>query len=143
MKISSHSSNPNIMPSASAADLAGNQLHMCDPVSCKYKTLQVGISTSSNYNYSCCFESLVGPDYLLPFQVSVDMFVLGCRVEPLSFAPLWIRPNSDSKFPGYIWALTYSTLHSCSMNMFNRSFDQFRSHQSHSLPFNNKMSLEL
>ena len=38
---------------------------------------------------------------------------------------------------GHIWAFTYSTLCSHPMNTFNRSFDQFRVLQSHSLPFNN------
>ena len=104
MKISTHSSNPNMLASASAADLVGNQLHMHDPVSCKYTTQQMGISTNFNCSYSCCFERWVGPDYLILFQVSVDMFVLVCRVELLCFAPFWIRPNSGSKFPDYIWA---------------------------------------
>ena len=44
------------------------------------KTQQVGISTSCNYNYSHCFEKWVGPNYLLPFQVSVKVFVLGYKV---------------------------------------------------------------
>ena len=87
---------------------------MSDPVFYKYSTQQVRLSTSFSYNYS------VGPTYLLPFQVSVDMFVLGCRVEPLRFAPfLWVKPNSNSNFPDYIQALTSSTLHSHSMNTFN------------------------
>ena len=56
MTISTHRSNPDILASALTAGLVGNQLHMCDPVSYKYTTQQVGISTSSNYNYSCSFE---------------------------------------------------------------------------------------
>ena len=75
------------LASAPAVGLAGNQLGMCDPVPCEYTTQQVWISTSSSYNYSHCLERWVGPDYLLPFQVSVNMFLLGYRVELLRFAP--------------------------------------------------------
>ena len=42
--ISTHSSKPNILASASAEDLVGNQLHMHSLVSCKYTTQQVGIT---------------------------------------------------------------------------------------------------
>ena len=96
MKISTHNSKPEILASASAADLMGNQLHMHDPVSQEYTTQEAGLSTSFDYNYSPYFEQWVGPDYLLLFQVSVDVFVLGCRVEPVRFPPFWVRPNSDS-----------------------------------------------
>ena len=69
------------------------------------------------------------------------MFVLGCKVEPLRFAPHFpsgqiLAKNSQTTF-GHIWALTYTTPHSHSMNMFNRPFDQFRICQSCSLPFSN------
>ena len=76
MEIFTHDSKPDILISASAADLAGNQLCMCDPVFCEYSTQQVGLSTSFSYKYLHCFERGVGPNCLLPFQVSVDVFVL-------------------------------------------------------------------
>ena len=56
MKISTHCSNPAILASASAVDLAGNQLHMHDPVPHKYTTQWVGLSTNSKYNYLHCFK---------------------------------------------------------------------------------------
>ena len=90
-KISTHSSNPDILVSASAVDLAGNQLHMHDPVSHEYTTQLVGLLTNSDYKYSCSFERWLGPDYLFPFQTSVDVFVLGCRVELLRFAKFWLQ----------------------------------------------------
>ena len=84
------------------------------------------------------FHFWVGPNYLLLFQVCVDVFILGCRVEPLRFAPpFWVRPTSSSKFPDYIQALMYSTPCSHSTDMFDRPFNQFRIHQSCSLPFSN------
>ena len=141
MKISTHSSNPDISTSASAVVWAVNHLGMCNPVSCKYATQQVGISTSSSYNYSHCFQRWVGPDYyLLPLQLSLDIFVLGYRVELLRFAPFlgwakFIAQNSQTK-SGHILAVTYSTHCFCSVNTFNRLFNQFRIPQSHSLPFN-------
>ena len=140
MKISTHSSKLTILASASAADLAGNQLHMHNPVSCMHTTQQVGLSTNSTFNYSHCFERWVGPDYLLLFPASVDVFVLSCRVQLLRFIPFWsdqILAQDSLTTSGHIWALTYSTLNSHSMNMFNRSFNQLRIHWSHSLPFNN------
>ena len=48
-KISTHNSKPDILASASAVDLVGNQLCMCDPGFCQY-------STSSSYNYLHCFK---------------------------------------------------------------------------------------
>ena len=120
---------------------------MCDPVFCEYSNQQVGLSTSFSYRYSYCFERWVGPNYLLPFQVSTDLFVLGCKVELLRFIPfLWVKPDSNSKFQttsGHIWALTYSILHSCSVNTCNRSFNHFRIQQSCSLPFNNLKELRI
>ena len=70
------------------------------------------------------------------------MIVLGCSVEPLRFVPPFLgQAKFWLKIPrlhlGNIQALTYSTLHSHSMNMFNRSFNQLRILQSCSLPFNN------
>ena len=142
--ISIHSSNLIILVSASAVDLAGTQLCMHDPVSHRYTTQQAGLPTNSNYTYSHCFERRVGPNYMLLFQASVNVFVLGCRVEVLRFVPFWVRPNSGSKSPDYIWAPTYSTLCFHSMKMFNTSFNEFRIHGSCSLHFNNlKMNLEL
>ena len=87
------------LASASAPGTAGNQLGMHNPVSYKYTTHQVGISTSSSYNYLHCFERWVGPDCLLPFQVSVDMFVLVYRVELLRFAPLLGQAKFWFKIP--------------------------------------------
>ena len=79
---------------------------MHDPAFCEFSTQQAGYSTNFNYKYLHCFVRWVGPNYLLPFQVCVDMFILGCRVELLRFVPpFWVRPNSGSKFPDYIWAL--------------------------------------
>ena len=95
--------SPTPWYSASAVDLMGNQLHMCDPVFCDFATQLMGFSTYFNYKYSHCFVKWVGPNYLFPFQVPVDMFILGCRVELLRFAPpFWVKPNSGSKFPDYI-----------------------------------------
>ena len=129
MKIT-HISKPDMVGSCFCSRLAGNLLHMHDPVYCEYITQWAGISTSSNYNYLYCFKMWVGHNYLLPFQVYVDMFLLGYRVLPLRFTPFWVRQNSGSKFSDCIWVLTYSTLCSCSMNMFNRSFNQFSIPQS-------------
>ena len=69
--------------------------------------------------YSHWLERWVGPTYLLPFQVSVDMFVLGLEgwTAMICIPFLWVKPNSSSKFPDYIWAhphTTHSTLCSCS-----------------------------
>ena len=75
-----YTSKPNMLNSCFCSRLAGNLLHMCDLVSCEYITQQTGISTSFNYNYSHCFEKWVRPNYLLPFQVSVDVFVLDYKV---------------------------------------------------------------
>ena len=145
-KIFTHNAKSNISFSASAVDLTGNQLCMCDPVSCNYTTQQVGISTSSSYNYSPCFERWVGPNYPLPFQVPVDMFILGCRVELLRFDPLlgqtkFLDQNSQTTYD-HIWALTYSTHLPAHQTTCNRLFHQFKSTLSCSLPFNNfnKMS---
>ena len=88
-KISTHNSKPNILAnSASAANLVGNQLHMCDPFLCKFSTQQVEFSTDFNYKHSHCYERWVGPNYLLPFQVPVAMFVLGYRFKSLRFTHL-------------------------------------------------------
>ena len=81
--------SPTSKFSTSAADLAGNQLHMCKPVFCEYLTQQLKLSASFSYKYSHCFERWVEPNYLLPFQVSADMFVWGCRVEQLKFTWLF------------------------------------------------------
>ena len=131
MRISTHSSNSAILASASAADLTGNQLCMHNPVSCEYTTLQAGLSTNSNYTYLHCFKRSVGHDYLLPFQASVDIFVLDCRIELLRFAPLGsgqILAQYSQTTSGHIWAFTNITLYSHSMNMFSRSFNLFRIH---------------
>ena len=58
-----HISKPDMVGSWSCSKLAGNLLHMWDPVSCEYTTQQVGIATSSNYNYLHCFERWEGPNY--------------------------------------------------------------------------------
>ena len=123
----------------SAADLAGNQLHMHDPIFFEYSTHQVGLSTSLNYNYSHCFERWVGPNYLLLFQVSGHVCIglqgWTTKIHP----PFWVRPNPDSNFPDYTWAYlgTYLFYPSFLLNEhIHRSFEQFRIHLSCSLPFN-------
>ena len=108
------------------------------PCITQFSTQWVRFSTDFNNKHSHCYERWVGPNYQLLFQVPVDVCVLRlhgwtARICP----PFWVRPNSGSKFPDYIWALTYVAHHSHSMNMFNRSFDQFRFHWSCSLCFNN------
>ena len=75
-----HISKPDIFSSCFCSRLVGNLLHMHNPVSCEYITLQVRISTSFSYNYLHCFKRSVRPNYLLPFQFSVDMFALGYKV---------------------------------------------------------------
>ena len=68
---------------------------MCDPVFFEFSTQQVGFSTDFNYKHSHCYERWVGPNYLLPFLVPVDMFILGYRGEPLRFTP---PPLDQTKF---------------------------------------------
>ena len=65
----------------------GNQLHMYNPVFCKFSTQEVGHSTNFNYKYPHCLVMWVGSNHLLLFQVSVDMFVLGCRVWTAKICP--------------------------------------------------------
>ena len=50
-------------------------------------TQQVGILPDFSYKHLHCYERWVGPNYLLQFQISVDMLVLGYKVEPLRFIP--------------------------------------------------------
>ena len=94
-----------------------------------------------NYKHSHCYIRWVAPNYLLPFQVPVDVFILGYMVELLRFAPLFgsgqILAQNSQTTSGHIWTLTYTTPHSCSISTFNRPFNQFRIHWSCSLPFNN------
>ena len=140
-KIFTHNSMPDILVVICISSGFGGEISMCNPVFCEFLTQQVGHSTNFNYKYPHCLIRWVGPNHLLPFQVSVVVFVLGCRDELLRFNPfLWVKPNSSLKFSDYIWAhlgTTYSTPHSHSMNTLHRSFNQFRIHWSHSLPFNN------
>ena len=58
------------------------------------------------------------------------------KIHPLFGSDKILVQNSQTT-SGHIWALTYSNLHSCSTNTFNRSFDQFRILWPSSLPFNN------
>ena len=88
-KIFTHNSMPGTFCPASAVDLVGNQLCMHDPVFWKYFTQQVRLSTRISNKYSHCLGRWVGLTYLLPFHVSVDMFLLGCRVELPRFAPFF------------------------------------------------------
>ena len=135
-KIFTHNSKPNIKVSASSVDLAGSWLGMHDPVFCEYSTQQVGLSTSFSYKYSHCFERWAGPNYLLPFQVSVDVFVLSCRVDLLGSTPLlgqakfWLKITSvQPGTSGHLFILpfiptqwTHSTDHLISSESSNLAF---------------------
>ena len=100
--ISTHSSNPDIFSFCISSGLDRKSAGHAWP-----SFLWEYSSASEDFNQFqlqlfMLFERWVGPDYLLPFQVAVDMIVLGYSVELLRFTPFWVRPNSISKFPDYI-----------------------------------------
>ena len=125
---------------ASAVGLVGNQLHMHNPFLWT-PNLTGGASKQFIFKYSHCFERWVGPNYLLPFQVSVNVSILGCRVELLIFTPFLglgqILTQNSQTTSGHIQALSHSTLHSCPMNMLTDHLINSESTGLAHLPLNN------
>ena len=64
MKKITYISNPDIFSPCLSSKLVGNLLCICDPISCKKNTQEVGISTSFSTRHSYCLQRWVGSTHL-------------------------------------------------------------------------------